>query len=83
MSTDRAPARQTCRYHCTSCDQHFTSLTAFDAHRDGPWEERICLMPDEAMSVRGRLLLGVQTRDGWCSLQTGRLVPHAELVEAL
>lgn len=23
----------TCRYHCSSCGTHFTSLEAFDAHR--------------------------------------------------
>ncbi len=27
--------RTLCRYHCSACRTHFSSLNAFDAHRDG------------------------------------------------
>jgi hypothetical protein len=26
----------TCTHHCRECPSHFTSLEAFDAHREGP-----------------------------------------------
>ena len=32
-----------CTHHCRGCDQHFTSLQAFDAHRTGPMDARECL----------------------------------------
>ena len=38
----------TCRYHCRRCASHFTSLEAFDAHRDGPMDDRRCEFPDHA-----------------------------------
>jgi hypothetical protein len=33
---------RTCSHHCRACDQHFTSLRAFDAHRTGPVDDRRC-----------------------------------------
>jgi hypothetical protein len=33
-----------CTYHCRSCESHFTSLAAFDAHR----ENYECAWPDNA-----------------------------------
>lgn len=30
---------------CSACGEYFTAVTAFDAHRSGPWEARICLNP--------------------------------------
>ena len=82
MSEDRTPRRATCRYHCTSCDQHFSSLVAFDAHRIGPWEERECVLPHEAVSERGKTLLRVQTTDGICRLQPPGERDPVEIVEA-
>jgi hypothetical protein len=35
-----------CRYHCSTCDRHFTSLNAFDGHRTGPSTARVCVEPD-------------------------------------
>jgi hypothetical protein len=35
-----------CRYHCSSCGSHFTSLEAFDAHHEGAGETlRPCEFP--------------------------------------
>ena len=48
---------QTCRYHCRTCGQHFTSLAAFDSHRSGPWAERICLRGFEILKRDGDRLL--------------------------
>ena len=39
-----------CSYHCGGCDQHFTSLRAFDAHRAGAYDKRRFCRP--ASSVR-------------------------------
>lgn len=38
--------RNTCRYHCRTCESHFTSLAAFDLHRVGPFTNRMCKAPD-------------------------------------
>lgn len=34
-----------CSAHCTVCGSHFSSDSAFDAHRRGPVEERYCCDP--------------------------------------
>jgi hypothetical protein len=39
-----------CSYHCGGCDQHFTSLKAFDAHRAGAYDKRRFCRP--ASNVR-------------------------------
>lgn len=36
-----------CTYHCAACGRHFASLTAFDRHRVGSWEDRSCSDPEE------------------------------------
>jgi hypothetical protein len=38
----------TCRYHCRSCEQHFTSLAAFDAHKPRSQRRGGCLWPEDA-----------------------------------
>jgi hypothetical protein len=36
-----------CSHHCRSCESHFTSLEAFDAHREGPaGGDRACTFPE-------------------------------------
>jgi hypothetical protein len=36
-----------CTYHCRSCGGQFTSLEAFDAHREGPaGSHRTCTFPE-------------------------------------
>jgi hypothetical protein len=41
-----------CRYHCRSCGGHFTSLRAFDAHREGSaGSNRDCTFPEDAPLV--------------------------------
>ena len=42
----------TCSYHCRTCGAHFTSLEAFDAHREGPaGGNRTCSFPESAELV--------------------------------
>jgi hypothetical protein len=42
----------TCAYHCRACGSHFTSLEAFDGHREGPaGGNRICSFPESAELV--------------------------------
>lgn len=42
-----ATTTPSCTYHCRSCESHFTSLEAFDAHR----ENYECVWPDDAPLV--------------------------------
>lgn len=38
---------KTCRYHCSRCGTHFTSLAGFDAHHEGEGADHIpCQWPD-------------------------------------
>lgn len=32
--------------HCAACHRSFTGMTAFDAHRTGPYTDRRCLTVD-------------------------------------
>jgi hypothetical protein len=45
VSPTGTPAARYCRYHCAACGCHFTSLDAFDAHRDGEDGKRWCDNP--------------------------------------
>ncbi len=67
---ERKVPDRTCRYHCTSCGEHFTSLEAFDHHRAGSFgrNRRYCKSPDSARSEKGRVVLQAQTRAGVCRL---------------
>jgi hypothetical protein len=53
-----------CRYHCTRCSGHFTSLRAFDAHHEGSGEDHVpCIWPDlpegiEWTERKGRCAVG-------------------------
>jgi hypothetical protein len=42
-----------CNAHCRSCGGHFSSTSAFDRHRVGPWDDRRCLEPDEFKRLYG------------------------------
>lgn len=46
----------TCTAHCGACGQHFTSLRAFDLHREGPWAERTCTSIEDS---GGEVVVGV------------------------
>jgi hypothetical protein len=57
----------TCTYHCSGCGSHFSSLGAFDAHRTGDYDSRVCDEPLDvgelaAKSERGGCDLGDRTR---------------------
>ena len=76
--------RTRCQYHCCECHQHFTSLSAFDAHRRGSHQEgtRYCV---DALDDEQFLL---KTDAGTCDIkppyQTGvRLWQLKADVEAL
>ncbi len=40
------------RCRCPTCGEHFNSTYAFDRHRSGEWEARVCLSTDQ-MAARG------------------------------
>lgn len=72
-------ATRTCRFHCASCDRHFTSLSAFDLHRQGDYDSRHCADPAEdqrfvlraddgecricAAVIRGIDIWGIEVKD--------------------
>lgn len=58
----------TCRYHCTTCGSHFSSLSAFDGHREGDADSRHCIDPDDAVTRNGSSRLEVKTQTGRCNL---------------
>ena len=64
-----------CTYHCAACGAHFTSLEAFDLHRDGDHAvKRYCLDPDEVPR------LAVATTEGFCRLaKPGQELPDVVL----
>ena len=52
-----------CRYHCSRCSSHFTSLVAFDAHHEGSGETHVpCQFPDDH---------GLTERTGVCKIGAG------------
>ena len=51
-----------CKYHCRACDSHFTSLAAFDCHRQGTAQERSCADPDTAERLQ------IVTEQGLCDI---------------
>ena len=56
--------RTTCTYHCASCDLHFSSLVAFDAHRpDGGCLSR----PKDVKKLK------FTARQGICNLTKGAI----------
>lgn len=44
--------------HCAACHRTFMGLGAFDKHRRGPWEARVCIDPamDTATTLTGKPL---------------------------
>jgi hypothetical protein len=56
-------ATTSCTYHCATCGRHFASLTAFDRHRTGPWEDRNCSDPED---------LDMTGLKGTCNLTSSR-----------
>lgn len=43
-----------CRYHCRACEHHFTSLVAFDNHRQGG----VCLIDSSVLETKGTCKIG-------------------------
>jgi len=37
---------------CAACDQVFTGLTAFDEHRTGDYDNRVCIDPESIGMVK-------------------------------
>jgi hypothetical protein len=52
-----------CRYHCSRCGSHFTSLSAFDAHHAGQGaSHQPCAWPDNTV---------LRERTGACKIAAG------------
>lgn len=66
--TEVKERRRTCGDHCAGCDQHFSGLGAFDAHRRGGY----CGEPETMVVEKtGRRLLQVWTEAGYCERSPG------------
>jgi hypothetical protein len=57
-----------CIYHCSGCGSHFRSLQAFDAHRSGRADERMCWAESNEQAAQ----LVSATDHGICD-QTGHI----------
>jgi len=58
-----------CKAHCRSCGRHFTSTSAFDRHRTGPWDDRSCADPSSVDRL--------YEYEGECDLKRGDPDPEA------
>jgi len=74
VRADPIKRKTSCTHHCRSCDRHFSSLQAFDAHRVGEFE------PES--TIEGRHCIGLEfhepkvakqfkARTGVCDLMKG------------
>lgn len=61
--------RVTCRFHCTLCEGHYSSLAAFDAHKRGVGSVSCLAAP----AVPGSGRNAWQGRGGVCSLTSGKI----------
>lgn len=68
-----------CSNHCSACGQHFHSVIAFDAHRQGPWDDRVCLDPEVEQPAAASQRLVPLTRDGKCRIRPRAPVDHATI----
>ena len=58
--------RTRCQYHCSGCHCHFTSLSAFDAHRRGEGKDRHCIDPMDDP------VFALKTENGTCDARGKR-----------
>lgn len=57
-----------CSSHCRACGLHFSSDSAFDAHRAGPMDARYCVDVHEERDKAGRLRFVARSSDGFCDV---------------
>ena len=64
--TTRATRRCSCRFHCSDCGRHFTSIKAFEMHRQGSFDAprlsldgRRCVNPEHDERERYEQVPGV------------------------
>ena len=55
-------SRCNCQCHCTACNGCYSGVAAFDAHRSGPPDARVCLDPADVKRLQ------VKTESGQCEL---------------
>ena len=51
--------------HCRECHRTFTSDSAADAHRKGPYTDRYCIDPDNDYTQTGKKVPWRLTAHGW------------------
>lgn len=59
----------TCTHHCRACGAHFSSLQAFDSHRQGPSSERYCEVPTGVVDRKNRQRLTPLSEHGECRIR--------------
>lgn len=70
-TASRSRAEAYCRYHCATCQRHFGSLEAFDAHRRGEFEPESTIEGRHCVGANVLLDLSFKTRLGVCDLIKG------------
>lgn len=74
---ERAANRIKCKFHCTTCERHFSSLVAFDLHRTGKYiDGKVCREPTRINTESGEPRLEIATSDGHCDITTEAGVPQ-------
>jgi hypothetical protein len=67
-----------CAYHCRGCDSCFTSLAAFDAHRTGPFDDRLCDLAEADLDEH-RGVCRISDADE----ETGQPIPRMRTINGL
>lgn len=62
--------KHNCVWHCCGCNNHFSSIAAFDAHRP----DMACIEPAVVTGLKGvhkgKKLLSPWTNEGYCNLMS-------------
>lgn len=74
VTVDPVQRRASCTHHCRSCDRHFSSLQAFDAHRRGEFKPESTIEGRHCVGLNfldAKLAKKFKARTGVCKLTKG------------
>jgi hypothetical protein len=75
--------RTACTNHCATCGGHFSSLSAFDAHRRGNHQDGTRHCDVDATNEQGEPLIVPKTENGSCDLKNGEPLESGATIYAL
>lgn len=74
VTADPQKRSASCTHHCGSCDRHFSSIKAFDAHRVGEFEPKATIEGRHCVGLEflaPKLAKKFKARTGVCDLTKG------------